>query len=91
MSHVLNSLGQPVGRPLPDWRPPLAPGREPMAGSFCRLEPLDPALHADLANRGRLVEANKQQKILRRELAAAEERWLEATGELESAASTSLL
>jgi RimJ/RimL family protein N-acetyltransferase len=44
-----NALGQPVGPPLPDWRPPPPPPRTPMAGRFCRVEPLDPARHgADL-------------------------------------------
>lgn len=41
-----NPLGQPIGFPLPDWKPPLAPPREPMAGRYCRLEPLDPERHA---------------------------------------------
>ena len=40
-----NALGQPVGDPVPGWRPPPAPPREPMAGRFCYLEPLDPARH----------------------------------------------
>jgi RimJ/RimL family protein N-acetyltransferase len=42
----LNSLGQPIGFPLPDWRPPPHPPRAPMAGRYCRVEPLDPARHA---------------------------------------------
>lgn len=46
MDHVLNPLGQPVGRPLPDWRPAARPPREPMTGRFCRVEPLEPARHA---------------------------------------------
>ncbi|TVR45372.1 MAG: N-acetyltransferase [Puniceicoccaceae bacterium] len=37
----------PLGRPLPDWRPPPAPPAETIAGPRCRLEPLDPAVHAD--------------------------------------------
>lgn len=41
-----NSLGQPVGAPLPQWQPPNRPGREVLAGRFCRLEPLDPDRHA---------------------------------------------
>ena len=47
MKTTLNELGQPVGFPLPDWTPPPKPPREPMAGRFCRLEPLDPDRHAD--------------------------------------------
>jgi RimJ/RimL family protein N-acetyltransferase len=46
MQHSHNALGQPIGFPLPDWRPPAAPSREPMEGRFCRLEVLDPGLHA---------------------------------------------
>lgn len=41
-----NALGQPVGEPLPDWRPAAWPPRTPMIGRYCRLEPLDPAPHA---------------------------------------------
>jgi RimJ/RimL family protein N-acetyltransferase len=36
----MNPLGQPVGLPVPDWKPREAPARTPMAGRFCRLEPL---------------------------------------------------
>src|SRR5437588_7956529 len=46
MISVLNDLGQPVGFPLPGWKPPPHPPREPMQGRFCRLEPLDPERHA---------------------------------------------
>jgi RimJ/RimL family protein N-acetyltransferase len=46
MKASLNKLGQPVGFPLPGWTPPPKPPREPMAGRFCRLEPLDPGRHA---------------------------------------------
>jgi RimJ/RimL family protein N-acetyltransferase len=38
---------QPIGFPLPDWKPPPRPPREPLAGRWCRLEPLDPQRHAD--------------------------------------------
>jgi RimJ/RimL family protein N-acetyltransferase len=47
MGQLTNDFGQPVGRPLPDWRPPPAPTREPLDGRYGRLEPLDPARHAD--------------------------------------------
>ena len=44
-----NSLGQPIGPVVPEWRPPPVPPRTPMEGRHCRLEPLDPARHtADL-------------------------------------------
>lgn len=47
MRQVLNSLGQPVGSPLPDWKPPARPSREAMEGRFCCLEPLQPLQHAE--------------------------------------------
>lgn len=47
MNPTLNHLGQPVGFPLPDWVPPPHPPRAAMDGRYCRLEPLDPARHAD--------------------------------------------
>jgi RimJ/RimL family protein N-acetyltransferase len=46
MQHNHNALGQPIGFSLPNWKPPEAPSREPMDGHFCRLEPLNPGLHA---------------------------------------------
>lgn len=46
MQPDVNSLGQPVGRLVPDWKPVPLPSRTPLVGRFCRLEPLDPALHA---------------------------------------------
>lgn len=38
---------QPVGSPLPNWTARPAPPRTVMEGRFCRLEPLDPARHAE--------------------------------------------
>lgn len=47
----VNDLGQPVGDPVDGWTPPPPPPREPIAGAFCRLEPLDAERHAaDLFN-----------------------------------------
>jgi RimJ/RimL family protein N-acetyltransferase len=46
MPHDLNSLGQPIGFALEDWKPPRRPPRAPMIGRFCRVEPLDPDRHA---------------------------------------------
>lgn len=46
MSSHTNSLGQPIGFPLPDWTPPPVPPRSPMDGRYCRLEPLGPEAHA---------------------------------------------
>jgi RimJ/RimL family protein N-acetyltransferase len=42
-----NALGQPVGFPLPDWKGVPRPPRTVMAGRYCRVEPIDPARHAD--------------------------------------------
>ena len=46
MQHDLNGLGQPIGFALDGWKPPPRPPRDPMAGRFCRVEPLDPDRHA---------------------------------------------
>jgi RimJ/RimL family protein N-acetyltransferase len=46
MESTSNHLGQPVGLPLPDWKPPSRPPRGPLAGRFCRLEPLSAEAHA---------------------------------------------
>jgi len=48
-SPVRNALGQPVGAPLPDWKPRPRPPRTSMEGRFCRVQSLDPERHgADL-------------------------------------------
>ena len=45
----MNSLGQPIGPALADWRPPDRPRRAALPGQYCRLEPLSAARHgADL-------------------------------------------
>lgn len=46
MEYELNSLNQPIDVIVRDWVPPPHPGREIMAGRFCRLEPLEPG-HAE--------------------------------------------
>lgn len=49
MTQRLNELGQPIGFALPGWMPPPRPPHQPLAGRYCRVEPLDPARHpADL-------------------------------------------
>ena len=40
-------MGQPLGSPLPDFRPPPFPQKEVMIGRFCRLEPLDVIRHGE--------------------------------------------
>ncbi|GAB4394563.1 MAG: GNAT family protein [Kiloniellaceae bacterium] len=44
---LTNELDQPVGAPLPGWSARPRPPRSPMQGRFCRVEPLDPARHAE--------------------------------------------
>ncbi len=46
MQPPVNHLGQPIGPPLPDWKPPPPPPREPMEGRYCRLEPIDVERHS---------------------------------------------
>ena len=41
----LNSLGQPIGDPVSEWRPPHLPARVVLNGRYCVLEPLDAARH----------------------------------------------
>jgi RimJ/RimL family protein N-acetyltransferase len=43
----INALGQPLGFPVTDWKPPAFPSRALMEGRFCRLEPLDVERHAE--------------------------------------------
>ena len=47
MNLHMNELDQPIGFPLPRWRVPEAPPRTAMVGRYCRVEPLDPARHAE--------------------------------------------
>jgi RimJ/RimL family protein N-acetyltransferase len=46
-----NDLGQPIGFPLPGWKEPHRPPRTAMAGRYCRIEPIDPARHAEALSR----------------------------------------
>ncbi len=45
-NHTTNALGQAIGLPVTDFRAPLRPGRTPLEGRFCRLEPLSAERHA---------------------------------------------
>ena len=42
-----NTLGQPIGPPVPGWKGVARPPRTAMAGRYCRVEPIDPARHAE--------------------------------------------
>jgi RimJ/RimL family protein N-acetyltransferase len=46
MQHDTNALDQPIGFVVPGWTGAQLPSRKPMEGRFCRLEPLDPDVHA---------------------------------------------
>ena len=46
MQHDTNDLGQPIGFAVAGWKPPQPPARATMEGRYCRLEPLDPDVHA---------------------------------------------
>ena len=54
MSQTVNDLGQPIGFPVPQWKAPARPPREPMTGRYCRVEPISVDLHA-----AQLFEANR--------------------------------
>ncbi|OLO04690.1 GNAT family N-acetyltransferase [Salinicola socius] len=46
MKPTTNEYGQPVGADIESWQPPSPPDGIALQGRFCRLEPLDAALHA---------------------------------------------
>jgi RimJ/RimL family protein N-acetyltransferase len=46
MQQRVNSLGQPVGDPVPNWKPVATPPRTPIEGRYCRIEAIDPERHA---------------------------------------------
>ncbi|MFM0645899.1 GNAT family protein [Paraburkholderia bryophila] len=41
-----NEFEQPIGVPVPDWKGAEAPGRAPLTGRYCRIEPVDVERHA---------------------------------------------
>ena len=45
MNQRTNAFGQPVGDPMPDWKPVPRPPRAPMDGRYCRLEAFDVERH----------------------------------------------
>lgn len=47
MSERTNELGQPIGFAVPDWTARPRPPRTAIEGRYCRIEPLDPARHAE--------------------------------------------
>src|SRR5262245_64946034 len=47
MSAIMVDLAQLIGAALPDWKARPRPPRTRMLGRFCRVEPVEPARHAD--------------------------------------------
>ncbi|KZZ45904.1 MAG: GNAT family N-acetyltransferase [Saccharospirillaceae bacterium] len=47
MTVYMNTLGQPIGEPLPDWQACPQPKAKPLSGRFCRLEKMDIEQHAE--------------------------------------------
>lgn len=47
MAHSINRFGQPVGPEVTEWKGVERPPHEPMAGQFCRIEPLNTKSHVD--------------------------------------------
>ncbi len=60
MAHHQNELGQPIGPPLPGWKGVERPPRTPMVGRYCRVEPIDPARHADDLYRANALDPSKR-------------------------------
>lgn len=58
MTHRFNHLDQPIGPPLNNWVPPRFPPHEQMEGEFCRLEPLDPNIHAEPLHKANLADVD---------------------------------
>jgi RimJ/RimL family protein N-acetyltransferase len=48
MTTHTNTLGQPIGFPMPDWQPARVPDRTPMEGRYCRVEAIAPGHRDDL-------------------------------------------
>tara|TARA_R110000751_G_scaffold220432_3_gene323149 strand:+ start:55091 stop:55801 length:711 start_codon:yes stop_codon:yes gene_type:complete len=46
MTEHCNSLGQPIGAPVPEWKPVERPPITAMTGRHCRLEPVNVQRHA---------------------------------------------
>lgn len=46
MTDHQNAHNQPIGRPVPGWTARPTPPPTAMTGRFCRVEPLNPAIHA---------------------------------------------
>ena len=83
MDHESNSLGQPIGKTVAHWKPCPLPGREPMEGRTCHLEPADLDRHVgDLWQASSADEENSMWTYLAYGPFATEKdyrRWMAAT------------
>jgi RimJ/RimL family protein N-acetyltransferase len=57
MAPRTNSLGQPIGDPVPGWTPRPRPPRSPLVGRLCRLEPIDAAKHGAALHQAHCADA----------------------------------
>jgi len=55
-----NELRQPIGVPLPGWKAPPRPPRTAIEGRYCRVEPIDPARHAEDLHRANSLDPSKR-------------------------------
>ncbi|MBI3043667.1 MAG: GNAT family N-acetyltransferase [Betaproteobacteria bacterium] len=55
-----NELGQPIGPPMPGWKGVERPPRTAMAGRYCRVEPIDPAHHAEDLHRANALDPSNR-------------------------------
>ena len=55
-----NELGQPIGASLPGWKAPPRPPRTAIEGRYCRVEPIDPARHAEGLHRANSLDPSQR-------------------------------
>ncbi len=60
MNSEPNSLGQPVGLPVPHWQPPQVPSRATMEGRFCRVEALSAEPHAQQLHQANALDTEQR-------------------------------
>jgi len=57
-SHPADVVDLPVGFRVDGWKTPPRPPRDPMIGRTCRVEPLDPAIHARQLHAANMLDAS---------------------------------
>jgi RimJ/RimL family protein N-acetyltransferase len=58
VAHPADRIDLPLGFRVDGWKPPQRPPRDPMIGRTCRLEPLDPHVHAAQLHAANMLDAN---------------------------------